>query len=824
MELTFYPFDFEYKLHDEKVYFILYSKQENGQKIAVVYDHFPFFYADAQNLSDSDIKKLKQITTKDNSKTAKILTIEKVKREFLGYDKPFLQITANYPKAVPLLAKELAEFGIETYEKDILYTHRALRDLNILPMTECTAQGKENKELQQALNLNLTVFYATKITQKSQVTTKWKILAVDIETYSLKKEINPHKNPILMVALYGVDEKNQPFEKIITWKDVQANSPNTLVVEDEKALIETLKQEIQNFNPEIITGYFSDGFDFPYIKARADKLKIPFNLNADGSSIITGQKADFRNGEAKIKGILHIDILKFIKHIFGMNLKTDSYSLDAVAHELLGHKKHEVNLNELAPAWDNEDLEKLRKFCEYNLHDSRLTYNLTNLLLSEIIEFSKTVGLPVFDVIRMRFSRLVESYILKRAIEFNVVAPNKPSGQEMDQRFEESIQGGFVFEPTPGLYTDIVVFDFRSLYPTIIVSHNIGPEGLCRKNCKNKIAVPEKEEYWFCQDEKYFLPRILEDIINKRTEVKQQIKQEQDEKQKRYLEAKSYALKILANSFYGYLGFFGARWYSLQSAGSTTAFARHYIKTTIEKAEQTGFKVVYGDTDSCFFLLDGKTINDALEFMKHINQELPGQMELEFEGHFKTGIFVATKGTDKGAKKKYALMSEKGDLKITGFETVRRNWSLLAKEVQHNVLKLILEEQTDEAVNYVKQIVKDLKSGKIANNRLIIKTQITRKLSEYNAIGPHVYVAKQLEKRGEKILPGTVVEYIITKGKGLVRERAAIPKDLIEGSYDADYYLNNQIIPALSSIFAVLGYKEDELFEETTQKGLGSFF
>ena len=118
---------------------------------------------------------------------------------------------------------------------------------------------------------------------------------------------------------------------------------------------------------------------------------------------------------------------------------------------------------------------------------------------------------------------------------------------------EESIKGGFVFEPTPGLYKDIAVFDFRSLYPTIIISHNIGPEGFQCECCRDN-KVPTKEEYWFCTKKK-FLPSVLKEIIDRRTEVKKQIKNVKDDKEKTRLEAKSYALKILANSFYGYLGY-----------------------------------------------------------------------------------------------------------------------------------------------------------------------------------------------------------------------------------------------------------------------------
>jgi len=210
--------------------------------------------------------------------------------------------------------------------------------------------------------------------------------------------------------------------------------------------------------------------------------------------------------------------------------------------------------------------------------------------------------------------------------------------------------------------------------------------------------------------------------------------------------------------------------------------------------------------------------------MDEINSTLPGNMELEFEGFFIRGIFVAIKGKEKGAKKKYALLRDDGSIKITGFETVRRNWSFLAKEVQQDVLKLVLEDNVDKALNYVRAVVKDLKKGNTPLEKLILKTQITRPLDKYKAVGPHIAVARRMVEKGEMVGPGTIVRYIVVKGSGLVRDRARLSNEVREGEYDYDYYINHQLIPAVSSILAVFGYSEEDLFKESSQKGLGQFF
>jgi len=162
------------------------------------------------------------------------------------------------------------------------------------------------------------------------------------------------------------------------------------------------------------------------------------------------------------------------------------------------------------------------------------------------------------------------------------------------------------------------------------------------------------------------------------------------------LNARQNSLKILANSFYGYLGFSMARWYCLQCSRSITAYGRNYIQQTIKKVNDSGFTTIYSDTDSVFFTLNKKTKQDSFKILESVNSELPGLMELEFEGSYSKGIFVSTKDSSIGAKKKYALMSERGIMKVRGFETVRRNWSPIAKEAQNHVLKILLSDGDSE--------------------------------------------------------------------------------------------------------------------------------
>ncbi|MBT4539194.1 hypothetical protein HOC32_02825 [Candidatus Woesearchaeota archaeon] len=808
MEIIFYPYDFEYRVEKEKTFMYLYGKTTDHEKICVVHEHPAFFYAK----KTTETFPYNGLTVPTKKEAAKITKIEEINLELLGQEQQFWKIYVNYPKAVPILSKHLVEDNIPCYEKDILYTHRYLRDNKITPLTKVKVTGEFLTQKP------LPIFHATNVEDLGKdMPQEWNVLAVDIETYAKDKEINPEKNPILMIALYSNN-----FKKVLTWKDFPHDFDYVEVLKDEEAMLKRFSEIINEQDPEFITGYYSDKFDFPYIDTRAKKYDLSMILGVNNSNLFIRSGRGFHSNEAKVTGRVHLDVHTFIKQILGQNLKTDSFSLNAVAEELLGHKKHDVNLDDLSKNWDNHP-EELASYCAYNLQDAKLTFDLCQHIFPILIEFTKLIALPPYDLSRMRYGKLVENYILKQSIKKNVIAPNKATGQELERRMEEHIQGAFVFQPTPNIYEEIVVFDFSSLYPTIITAHNIGPEGFQCDCCKDKQHVPEREQYWFCQEKKSFLPSVLEHIILRRTGVKRLIKgQKEKDEPTGMLDARSFALKILANSFYGYLGFFGARWYCFGCAASTTAYARDYIKQTIHKAEQKGFKVIYADTDSCFLILGKQKLDDALAFMNEVNFDLPGHMELEFEGYFPKGIFVATKGTKKGAKKKYALLQKNGKLKITGFEFVRRNWSPLAKEVQQHVLQEVLKGNEKEALIYVRDVAKKLKEGKIPLKQLILKTQLTRPVDKYTSVGPHVSVAKQLIAQGKKVGPGSIIEYVIAKGSGLVRERAKIP-DEVE-NYDINYYLKQQLLPVVSSIFAVLGYSEDDIISESSQQGLGKFF
>ncbi len=207
------------------------------------------------------------------------------------------------------------------------------------------------------------------------------------------------------------------------------------------------------------------------------------------------------------------------------------------------------------------------------------------------------------------------------------------------------------------------------------------------------------------------------------------------------------------------------------------------------------------------------------KFLSYFNGELPDTMELEYEGFYRRGFFVS--------KKRYAVI-EDGRIIAKGLELVRRDWAPIAKNTQEEILMAILKEgDIKKAEKIISKVLKKIKSGDIETKDLIIHTQITKNLDDYKQIGPHVIAAREIEAHGIKVGKGTIVQYIIAKGKGSISQRA-VPYEYSEGiEYDKEYYIENQLIPAVSRMMEPLGYDKNRLLELASnerQQSLDAFF
>jgi len=793
----FYPLDFGY---DNTGNVVIYGKTTGNERIVVKDDSIkPFFYVFENGKKAGEIE---NVRIKEENKIYKVLKTEIVKKKYFDKEVNTIKVYVNNNSDINHIKDRLKDS--EKAETDIKFIKRYLTENEIDPLVLSEVDGEILEDADEGIVIS------GKVKQKnSEFLKNPKILAFDIEVYGDFSGHQKHKqDPIIMIAFRGED-----FKKIITWKNVK--TPNTDVVKNEKELIERFVEIIKEYKPDYITGYFTDGFDFPYIKLRADELGVSLDLGVDKSQLLI--KKDRRGlSSAKIKGIPHLDMYRFISRIMGGGLRIDTFNLNTVSNEILGEKKLDFDLENISEVWDGGDIKEL---AEYNLKDADLSYKLCRKLLPNMNEISKLVGMPIYEVCRATYGGLVESYYIKKAKEFNEIIPNRPKYDTIMERRNETYEGAFVMEPKPGFYNKIVVFDFKSLYPTLIVTKNISPSSL-NKNKGNKtpeVEIKGRKRYYYFDTKESFIPKLVKELILKRNEIKNKLKNGRDSS----LEGRSYALKTVANSIYGYFGFFGSRYHSMECAASITAWARQYIKEVIIKAEKEKFEVIFSDTDSVGIAMNKKTKKEALDFLEKINKNLPGMMELELENFYDYGLFVSKKGEGKGAKKKYALIDSNGEIKIIGFETVRGDWSLIARETQKEVIEIILKENSfEKALDYVRKVIKEVENGNVDMNKLIIRNQLKMDLDKYKQIGPHVAVARLMKERGVNIGEGSVISFIVGSGKGMIRDRAKIPKECRD--YDRDYYINNQIIPCVEKIFEIKGFTKQDLLTKEQSK-LGDF-
>ncbi|MFA5049409.1 MAG: DNA-directed DNA polymerase [Candidatus Micrarchaeia archaeon] len=790
MEKSFF-IDLGQKIIDNTTYAEFILKNENGEVKKLLYQFDPYFYVSCMPKEKSTLEKLAV-----KSKTGEIITpkkVEFVQKEVEGTIKTIAKISCNTPLDVPLL-RDLIPYPC--LESAILYVKRIMLDFGIKPFSilSYTCEGNFIKKI-------------NKISESGSIPLSF--LSFDIETYNPFGAPRPEKDPVIMISY--CTSKNSgvlTYSKKTKKKFVES-------FENESGIIKKLCEIISKTNPDIIFAYNSSNFDIPYLLERSGILKIDFELgrwDSDFKKIKKGLTSGI-----PLNGRIHLDLYPMARFLglIGI-LKSKKYTLEAVYNELGSDKKKMIERLDIWKMWDENDIEDL---CQYSLMDAKTTYELGEIMLPLFLELSKLTGLSLFETSLSTTGQMVEFLLMRESVKQNIIIPSRPKDSTISQRLSNPIEGAFVKIPNPGIYENIVVMDFRGLYPSIIISYNIDPHTLT----ESKIDSHHSPAGWnFRKSPTGLIPSVLKTLVTERAKLKKELKMEKNTEKYKSIEAKSQSYKIISNSFYGYLGYARSRWYSRKCAESVTAWGRAHIQKTIENAEKAGFIVLYGDTDSVFLLQEKKSKKEVMEFLKSINKDLPEEMELELEGFFPSGVFVGKKSEEKGAKKKYALLAEDGLIKIRGFELVRRDWSNIAKKTQRRVLEIILKEKDKEkAAKVVKDTITELKTGKVVLSDLAIYTQISKDPKKYDLISPEISAARKAIEKGVPIPKGSLISYVITKKGKTISEKAELTQ--FAKDYDADYYINNQVLPSVMKILKELGFSHEDLKFGGKQTGLGGF-
>ncbi|MDP6871730.1 MAG: DNA polymerase domain-containing protein, partial [Candidatus Thalassarchaeaceae archaeon] len=426
-------------------------------------------------------------------------------------------------------------------------------------------------------------------------------------------------------------------------------------------------------------------------------------------------------------------------------------------------------------------------------------------------------------------------------------------------RKRDQIAGGYVHEVEPGMEPWVVVLDFKSMYPSIMISNNICSTTLVRdgeEDSSHSVSPTTGTRYKSKDEMNGLVPRLLEDLMAKRDLYKKEMEEAQasnDVVEAFLLDQLQYAVKILMNSFYGVFASSFYRFTHPDLGASITEWARHNIKAIISQVEEGGNDVIYSDTDSIFVKSpvdeeaptnkpedpDGaevweRTREETLEFGEGLAQMFTREgAELEFETAL-SAFF------SHGAKKRYVgrVVWPREEMLIRGYEVRRTDSFDLLSDTMTEMFEMLLDGDTEEAVNMTKVAIDEVRAGNVDPSRLVIsrscKGKWNSKKNEWdfsvykNEDGlPYVRAAKQRIEAGLQFTPGMKVGYVITEPDGgdkklgvkawLVDEIGGNPPE-----YDRKYYAG-RLAKSLGRITEAFGWNEKDLLEGTRQQSIFDF-
>ncbi|WP_295115114.1 DNA-directed DNA polymerase [uncultured Methanobrevibacter sp.] len=588
MEKNVVILDIDYVTYDEKPVIRLFSKHGNENVILLDDTFEPYLYV----VSDEIDKCISEI-----QENLDVISVEKIIKKDFQIEKEFIKVTFKHPQELAKNRDNLRDLDsvLQIREFDIPFYRRYLMDRDVIPMTEVIAVGEE---IDSFLNLDSKKqdIQIIKLTEQlkrvPEYPQKFRILSFDLEVRNPHGMPNSEEDEIIMIGVAS----NFGVNQVISTKTNSEDKDNFVnQVSSEKEMIEEFVKIIKENNIDIIVGYNSDNFDFPYIKDRAKILGVDLDIGMDESDVRYIRRG-YANA-ASLKGLIHVDLYLVMRRYMSL----ERYTLERVYYELFGEEKIDVPGERIWEYWDNGG-EELDNLFDYSLDDVISTLKIAEQTLPLNLELTRIIGQPLFDVSRMATGQQAEWFLVKQAYFDDEVVPNKQGSNFANRANAEDNEGGYVREPETGLHENLVQFDFRSLYPSIIISKNISPDVMVIGDVENEDDYNISPEHGlkFKKSPQGFIPSVIDKILQERFRIKREMKESTDETEKRSLNVQQQAIKRLANTMYGIYGFPRFRWYSFECAKAITSWGRQYIKSSIKKAEEYGFYAIYADTDGFY--------------------------------------------------------------------------------------------------------------------------------------------------------------------------------------------------------------------------------
>jgi len=549
---------------------------------------------------------------------------------------------------------------------------------------------------------------------------------------------------------------------ILNNHNYQTDESHIHICENEIQLLQQFIRYFLQVNPDIIIGWSVVDFDFQFIQQKAKALNIALTLGRN-QEIITWQSR--LNDDSKrliIEGRVVVDGIDALKNT---TYHLNKYSLDFIANHFLGKGKlidhPEQRALEIVRMFEQET----DNFIKYNIEDCDLVWEIFIKadLFGYLFQREQLTGLPL-----NRLGGSVEAFdyrYLPLLHRKGFVAPNTPVEPE-----GVGSPGGYVFDSIPGLYKNILVFDYKSLYPSIIRTFKVDPLGLANAKNTLKLTPNYDQQETQIKDTQNYIAGFNQAVFDKQATILPdlivQLWQARDDAKSKNLSARSQAIKIIMNSFYGVLGTPGCRFFNHQLPSSITLRGHQILTESKIWFEQKGLQVIYGDTDSIFVHLSlpceniteyATSLQNELNTYWQTNlleqHEIESHLELEFEAHYEHFVMPSIRGMDKGSKKRYAGLkfgdNNEDDIIFKGLEAVRSDWTEVAQKMQRHLYFLIF---TDQGLikDFLQNLIDELKQGKL-DHQLLFKKKLRKPLSEFVAmIPPHIQAILKLSKEEQK--------------------------------------------------------------------------
>lgn len=692
------------------------------------------------------------------------------------HHRPVLGLYAQQHRQLMDLEKRLRRAGIDVYEGDVRPPDRYMMERFITAPVLFGGKAGEGGMLVEA-QMKPVPDYRPPL----------KLVSLDIETTA--------QGDLYSIALEGCGERQV----------YMLGPPNNTDAVDFKLdycdtraeLLERLNVWLATHDPDAIIGWNLVQFDLRVLHEHAQRLNVPLLLGRGGDAMGWREHGSRNHYFAAAAGRLIIDGIEALR---SATWSFESFSLENVAQTLLGEGKSISTPYQRMDEINRMFAEDKPALARYNLKDCELVTRIFEKteLLKFLLERASVTGLPA-DRNGGSVAAFTHLYMpLMHRQGF--VAPN------LGDKPPQASPGGFVMDSRPGLYESVLVLDYKSLYPSIIRSFLIDPVGLIEglRHPEDSESVEGFRGARFSRT-RHCLPSIVARVSEGREVAKRE-----------HNAPLSQALKIIMNAFYGVLGSSGCRFFDTRLASSITLRGHQIMRQTRELVEARGYEVIYGDTDSTFVWLGSPHSQEdatriGLDLVQHVNTwwrerlqnefGLQSALELQYETHFSRFLMPTIRGAEEGSKKRYAGLVTRADgseeMVYKGLETVRSDWSPLARQFQQELYQRIFHRQPHQ--DYVRDYVRRTLSGEL-DDLLIYRKRLRRQLGDYERnVPPHVRAARLADEyndrqgRPRQYQNGGWISYVISVN-------GPEPLEVRQAPIDYDHYVTRQLQPVADAI------------------------